>query len=1390
MSLTRNKKRPSPLRTSPTSSLLIAIAAIAFISASVLFLTTRKAESKTKDASTPVKTYANALRADRMKHPAARSLNLAPLPSAPIFATITVDRLDDSLTATACTPAANDCSLRGATIFANANPGTTINLPAGTYQLTTDGSAEIGFCLDENSGDLNIAGNNTSIVGAGAATTIIRQTTPNDRVLCVDANLAGNFNFNISGVTVTGGRETNGVGGGGMISGGFGDTTTVTDCVFRNNTATGGGSPVGGAIGNGAGTLNVSGSTFTSNTATGSGGAIYQDSFGVGTFSLANSTIGGNVSTTGNGGGVAVLGGGTRTVTSDSFEGNHANGPGSGGGGLFNQSGSGTVSLNSFSGNTADAAGGGIANSGGSLTINYNRIANNSAITGSGFANVSGVALANDNWWGCNSGPGGTCNTASGTPVASWLILRNLPNNSTPCAGQATALIADIKGRNSGPALTNELNGLVPIPFSPTTIFSNAVNGTLSSASTQFINGVATATFTAGATLGAASADATLDSETATASLTVNTTTTSDPADQTVCAGTNANFSTTGTGTNLHYAWTVDGSAFGGDTASISVPTGSLSAGAHTVTVTTTGDCGSASQSATLTVQANTTATTPADQAVCAGTNATFSTTATGDNLHYAWTVDGSAFGGDTSSITVTTGSLSAGSHPVTVTVTGSCGTVVRNANLTVQANTTATVPADQTVCAGTNATFSTTATGDNIHYAWTVDGSAFGGDTSSITVPTGSVTPGSHPVTVTVTGSCGTVVRNANLTVQANTTATVPADQTVCAGTDATFSTTATGDNLHYAWTVDGSAFGGDTSSITVPTGSVTPGSHPVTVTVTGSCGTAVRNATLTVQENTTATVPADQTVCAGTNATFSTTATGTNLHFAWTVDGSAFGGDTSSITVPTGSLSASSHPVTVTVTGSCGTVVRNANLTVQANTTATTPGNQIVCPGANATFATTATGTNIHYSWTVDGSPFGGDTSSITVPTGSLAAGNHPVTVTVNGSCGTEVRNSTLTVQANTTATTPGDQIVCKGATANFSTTATGTNLHYAWTVDGSAFGGDTASISVPTASLAIGNHPVAVTVTGSCGTIVRNSTLTVNAATTTTDPPDVSLCAGGTASFSTTAAGTGPFTFVWKKGATVLHTGDLGGRVTISGSGANSTLTIANTVTSDTGAYTVEATGSCNTATQTANLSVNASNPTITLSNLTIFFDELTIVFNNNNVIINGQSYPFNGIFFSFGNRSFSFSGSTLTVNVGGFSTSYTISGKTLTLWNPGHQYQTVKVADLVQAAADSCDAGVNLNSVVIAQVTSDEVDNNSGGSDGNTINDIVIAPGCKSVNLRAERDSSANGRVYTITFRVRNSSGVTSTVQSKILIPKNIATPVVDSGAHLTVNSSCP
>jgi len=132
--------------------------------------------------------------------------------------------------------------------------------------------------------------------------------------------------------------------------------------------------------------------------------------------------------------------------------------------------------------------------------------------------------------------------------------------------------------------------------------------------------------------------------------------------------------------------------------------------------------------------------------------------------------------------------------------------------------------------------------------------------------------------------------------------------------------------------------------------------------------------------------------------------------------------------------------------------------------------------------------------------------------------------------------------------------------------------------------------------------------------------------------------------------------------------------------------------------------------------------------------------------------------------------------------------TLNGQTPSMWPPNHKYQTFQVTNFVTGASDNCDATVGVSSVVIEKVTSDELENSGG--DGNTLNDIVIAANCKSVQLRAERDGGSDGRVYTITFLVRDASGNTTRATAKVVVPHNNGSTAVDSGVHYTVTSSCP
>jgi hypothetical protein len=126
--------------------------------------------------------------------------------------------------------------------------------------------------------------------------------------------------------------------------------------------------------------------------------------------------------------------------------------------------------------------------------------------------------------------------------------------------------------------------------------------------------------------------------------------------------------------------------------------------------------------------------------------------------------------------------------------------------------------------------------------------------------------------------------------------------------------------------------------------------------------------------------------------------------------------------------------------------------------------------------------------------------------------------------------------------------------------------------------------------------------------------------------------------------------------------------------------------------------------------------------------------------------------------------------------------------MTLWPPDHDYRSVAVTDFVASASDDCDPTVNLNSVYILKISSDEAED--GDADGTTLNDIVIGATCKTAQLRAERSGSADGRVYTITFKVKDSAGNFTTATVKVTVPQTLGNPAVDSGPVYIVNSTCP
>ena len=210
----------------------------------------------------------------------------------------------------------DQCTLRAAVMEANATPGAdTVALGGGIYLLRRHGPSR--WSGGEDVDDLDVR-DDLRIEGAGPAAT---------RILVLGAHRAievyGGVHFDLDGVTVSGGKEPRGLGGGLRIA--RGSLTRLRDVTVEGNTAR-----FGGGIWSAALTLEGERVVVRGNKAFDRGGGIVvggdPDHTGL-TFRKA--TIADNVAVSGDGGGIQ-----TRGVTflyDSEVTGNHAS---RGGGGL------------------------------------------------------------------------------------------------------------------------------------------------------------------------------------------------------------------------------------------------------------------------------------------------------------------------------------------------------------------------------------------------------------------------------------------------------------------------------------------------------------------------------------------------------------------------------------------------------------------------------------------------------------------------------------------------------------------------------------------------------------------------------------------------------------------------------------------------------------------------------------------------------------------------------------------------------------------------------------------------------------------------------------------------------------------------------------------------
>jgi len=180
-----------------------------------------------------------------------------------IAASFQVDRLDDDATnpAALCTAAVDDCSLRGALIRADINPGDDIvQVPGALFTLTLAGAGEDANLI----GDLDILGTNgaVTIIGAGAAATVIQAGTDGSNGIDRVFHILSGAQVTISDLTIQYGQSGSGSGGGINNQGNL----TISNVNVISNSAGNGATGEGGGIYNGSGaTLSVTYTTFANN---------------------------------------------------------------------------------------------------------------------------------------------------------------------------------------------------------------------------------------------------------------------------------------------------------------------------------------------------------------------------------------------------------------------------------------------------------------------------------------------------------------------------------------------------------------------------------------------------------------------------------------------------------------------------------------------------------------------------------------------------------------------------------------------------------------------------------------------------------------------------------------------------------------------------------------------------------------------------------------------------------------------------------------------------------------------------------------------------------------------------------------------------------------------
>ena len=818
--------------------------------------------------------------------------------------------------------------------------------------------------------------------------------------------------------------------------------------------------------------------------------------------------------------------------------------------------------------------------------ITYSASANSLTITG------SGTEAAADKFYKCilstNTPAGAGCDATTAaikvTTVADPTLTQ--PSNVTICKGGSTTLTTTASNgtgtfsyqwqycSTSGGTYANVANGTpTGITYSASANSLTITGDGTEATADKFYKCILTSATPTGAGCNATTTPVTIT--------TVADPTLSQPSNVTICKGGSTTLTTTasnGTGT-FSYQWQYC-STSGGSYANVAngTPTGiTYSASANSLTITGAGTetaadkfykcvltsatptgagCDATTTAITVTTVADPSLSQPSDVTICSGGATTLTTTASNGTgtFSYQWQYC-STSGGSYANVangTPTGITYSASANSLTITGDGTEATadkfykcVLTSATPTgagCDATTTAikvTTVADPTwatntispttICAGGQITFSATNSGGSGgSVSWTRSASS-GGSGTTVTSPHTEATAGTfyyRPVYNPSVNGCdlsdGT---ETEITVVADPTLSQPSDVTICKGGTTTLSTTAsdgTGTFL-YQWKYCATSGGtynnvsdGTPSGITYTDatttdliitgdGTETPANNYYICVLStdtptdGGCNASTTpiNVITVYDPSLSATNLTNTTICAGGSTVASSTlsyGTGT-VGYQWQYSTDNLSWSSVSNSTPTGATYTNATSASMTIAG-----ITAAN-TYYYRLSATSTGNGCTTP----VYSTSA-------SLTVANDPSLSQPSDITVCVGSGIT----LTTAPTGGTGTfsyqwQYSTSLSGSFANVVTGTPTGITYTNGTTASLSITGSGSET------PGNSYYQCLLTTNTPSG--------------GGCDAATTVVTVTTVADPTLSTPSDVTICAGGATTLSTTASdGTGTFSYQW--------------------------------------------------------------------------------------------------------------------------------------------------------------------------------------------------------------------------------------------------------------------